>query len=229
MVGVGYRPHLDRDRKNVRAYLRGERRPRIRAGVRPDPLGPFVPYPAAQVADDPHLWASALYDEVVPLGYGLSYVSFVPQLRLAGLRPHCEACAGYPAGRRSRFLTRPVRRSSGTGSSGGTRRGAAAPMCCWGSCRTPTGSARCWRSPWTSRTDRGDGRRAAPVWRHPRVWRTDRLSTVIVPGTHDVQPASPRWRSITGWWSSRARCGAATARARWSPRCGMCAADGGGP
>src|SRR5260221_12420987 len=41
-----------------------------------------------------HLWASALFDEVVLLGYHLSYVSFARQLRLAGLRPHCEACSG---------------------------------------------------------------------------------------------------------------------------------------
>src|SRR5260221_11423639 len=41
-----------------------------------------------------HLGQSALFDEVVPLGYRLSYVSFARQLRLAGLRPHCEACSG---------------------------------------------------------------------------------------------------------------------------------------
>ena len=52
----------------------------------------------ARFADDPHLWATALYDEVVPLGYDCSYVSFARQLRLAGLRPHCEACSGV-AGR----------------------------------------------------------------------------------------------------------------------------------
>jgi hypothetical protein len=40
---------------------------------------------------DAHIWASAPYDEVVPLGYAGSYVSFARQLRLAGLRPHCEA------------------------------------------------------------------------------------------------------------------------------------------
>ncbi len=55
---------------------------------------PFAQYLAARFADDPHLWATALYDEVVPLAYGLSYVSFARQLRLAGLRPHCEPCAG---------------------------------------------------------------------------------------------------------------------------------------
>jgi hypothetical protein len=39
--------------------------------------------------DDPHVWASALFDEFVELGYALSYPSFVRQLREGGLRPHC--------------------------------------------------------------------------------------------------------------------------------------------
>ena len=86
--------HLDRDRKTVRAYVRGERQPGARARVAPDPLAPFAAYLAARFADDPHIWATALFDEVVPLGYQLSYVSFARQLRLAGLRPHCEPCAG---------------------------------------------------------------------------------------------------------------------------------------
>lgn len=85
--------HLDRDPKTIRAYVRGERTPGRRRSA-PDPLGPFVPYLAARFADDPHIWASALFDEVTRLGYGLSYVSFARQLRGRGLRPHCEACAG---------------------------------------------------------------------------------------------------------------------------------------
>ena len=86
--------HLGRDRKTVRGYLQGKCRPGVRASAAPDPLAPFAAYLAARFADDPHLWASALFDEVVPLGYHLSYVSFARQLRLAGLRPHCEACSG---------------------------------------------------------------------------------------------------------------------------------------
>jgi hypothetical protein len=86
--------HLGRDRKTVRAYVRGERQAGGRASVAPDPLAPFAAYLVARFADDPHIWATALFDEVVPLGYGLSYVSFARQLRLAGLRPHCEPCAG---------------------------------------------------------------------------------------------------------------------------------------
>ena len=78
--------HLDRDRKTVRAYVRGERQPGVRARAAPDPLAPFAAYLAARFADDPHLWATALFDEVVPLGY---------QLSLRQLRP--AAAAGGPA------------------------------------------------------------------------------------------------------------------------------------
>ena len=61
---------------------------------RPDPLEPFTKYLVARFVDDPHVWASALYDEVRRLGYPLSYPCFARQVRLAGLRPHCEACSG---------------------------------------------------------------------------------------------------------------------------------------
>ncbi len=86
--------HLDRDRKTVRSYLSGERTPGVRRAANPDPLDEYRAYVAARFVDDPHLWASALFDEVVPLGYPSSYVSFARQIRLAGLRPHCEACSG---------------------------------------------------------------------------------------------------------------------------------------
>ena len=36
--------HLDRDRKTVRAYMRGERQAGARAGAAPDPLAPFEGY-----------------------------------------------------------------------------------------------------------------------------------------------------------------------------------------
>ncbi len=86
--------HLDCDRKTVRSYLNGDRVVGVRRSAAPDPLAPFVGYVKARFVDDPHLWASALFDEVVPLGYGCSYPSFARQLRTAGLRPHCEACTG---------------------------------------------------------------------------------------------------------------------------------------
>ena len=57
-------------------------------------MEPFVDYLTARFADDPHVWASVLHDEIRRLGYSLSYPSFVRQLRAARLRPHCAACSG---------------------------------------------------------------------------------------------------------------------------------------
>jgi hypothetical protein len=68
--------HLERDQKTVRSYLSGERSPGARRPAGPDALAEHRGYVAARCVDDPHLWATALYDEVVELGYGASYVSF---------------------------------------------------------------------------------------------------------------------------------------------------------
>jgi transposase len=60
--------HLGRDRGTVRAHLNGEREPGVRVSSTPDPLLPFETYLKARFVDDPHVWATALFDEVVPLG-----------------------------------------------------------------------------------------------------------------------------------------------------------------
>jgi predicted transcriptional regulator len=60
--------HLGRDRKTIRAYLRGGREPGVRARTGPDPFGPFAAYCKARLAEDPHLWATTLFDEVAGLG-----------------------------------------------------------------------------------------------------------------------------------------------------------------
>ena len=62
--------HLGRDRKTIRAYLRGDRQPGVRARPAADRSGPFATYCAARLAEDPHLWATTLFDEVTELGYG---------------------------------------------------------------------------------------------------------------------------------------------------------------
>ena len=180
--------HLDRDRRTVRSYLAGDRVPGVRRPAAPDPLAPFAAYVAARFADDPHLWASALFDEVVPLGYDRSYVSFARQLRLAGLRPHCEACSGV-AGRETIEISHPAgeeiqwdwferRRAPwagtayvllGTLSHSGRTRGVLAE-----------------RMDQAHLVEAMDAvmRRLGGTARH---WRTDRLATVIVPGTAEVQ------------------------------------------
>src|SRR5258706_3294968 len=181
--------HLDRDRKTVRGYLQGKRRPGVRASAAPDPLAPFAAYVSARFADDPHIWASALFDEVVALGYRLSYVSFARQLRLAGLWPHCEACSGvsgrdtieisHPAGEEMQWDWFERRNTPWRGTAYvllGT---------------LPHSSRVRWVLAGTPGqhhlVDAIDG----VLRRHggaPRVWRTHPLAPGIVPGTRDVQP-----------------------------------------
>lgn len=182
--------HVGRDPKTVRAYLNGDRQPGRRAPACPDPLAPFHDYLAARFVDDPHIWASALYDEVVPLGYARSYVSFARQVRLSGLRPHCEACSGvkgratieidHPPGEEVQWDWFERRRAP------------------WGG----TAYVLLGTLPHSSRV-RGvlaesldqphliEAMHAVMVrlGGTPRVWRTDRLATVIVPGSGDVQPS----------------------------------------
>ncbi len=44
------------------------------------------------LADDPHLWAMTLFDELLQLGYDRSYPTLTRLLRDRGLRPACEPC-----------------------------------------------------------------------------------------------------------------------------------------
>jgi transposase len=182
--------HLERDRKTVRDYLNGKRVPGRRASSRPDPLAPFEGYIRARFVDDPHLWATALFDEVVALGYALSYPSFVRQVRQRGLRPHCEACRGVK-GRDTIEIEHPP--------------GAEIQWDWFERRRAPWGGTAfvlLGTLPHSSRTrgvlaeslDQAHLIEAMDaVLRRlggtARIWRVDRLATVIVPGTGDVQPS----------------------------------------
>jgi transposase len=84
--------HLEHDRKTIRAYLNGQRRPGERKPARPDGLAGFVGYCAQRLADDPHLWLTTLFDEVTGLGYAGSYPAFTAAVRRHQLRPRCPAC-----------------------------------------------------------------------------------------------------------------------------------------
>lgn len=87
--------HTGRDRKTVRAHLNGERD----AGVRrrpdgeDDPFDRIEAYVRQRLTEDPHVWATALFDEVRKLGYERSYPTFTRQVRDRHLRPHCEPCS----------------------------------------------------------------------------------------------------------------------------------------
>src|SRR5260370_21041999 len=84
---------LGRERKTVRAYLSGKREPGRRKPAGPGRFAPFGSYCRIRFGDDPHLWATALFDEVADLGYEGSYPSFTRALRGRGLRPRCDDCA----------------------------------------------------------------------------------------------------------------------------------------
>jgi transposase len=58
----------------------------------PDGFDPYAVYCRERLAEDPHLWATTLFDELLELGYDRSYPTFTRQLRARGLRPPCEAC-----------------------------------------------------------------------------------------------------------------------------------------
>jgi len=180
--------HLECDRKTVRSYLNGDRVAGVRRSAAPVPLGPFVGYVTARFADDPHLWATALFDEVVPLGYGCSYPSFARQLRAAGLRPHCEACTGVK-GRETVEIAHPAGEEIQW--DWAERRRAPWGATCYGLLGTLSHSGRtrevlCESMDQPHLIEALDGvlRRLGGT---TRQWRTDRLATVIRPGTGDVQ------------------------------------------
>jgi transposase len=86
--------HTGRDRKTVRAYLAGVRQPGVRVSTVEDPFDRIEAYVAQRLADDHGVWATVLFDEVQGLGYDRSYPTFTRKLRERDLRPHCEACSG---------------------------------------------------------------------------------------------------------------------------------------
>ena len=86
--------HVGHDRKTVRAYLNGERQAGVREPSEPDPFDRFEPYVRQRLSDDHGLWASTLFDEVKALGYDRSYPTFTRKIRERDLRPRCEACDG---------------------------------------------------------------------------------------------------------------------------------------
>jgi transposase len=180
--------HLGRDRKTVRSYLLGERTPGVRRSSQPDPLDEYRAYVRARFADDPHLWASALFDEVVALGYRSSYVSFARQVRLAGLRPHCEACSGVK-GRETIEIDHPAGEEIQW--DWFERRNAPWGGTVYGLLGTLAHSGRT-RGVLSESMDQAHLIEAMDaVMRRlggtARTWRTDRLATVIVPGSAEVQ------------------------------------------
>ena len=183
--------HLERDRKTVRSYLNGDRQPGVRvtavarsAGRRSrSTSGPGSSMTRICGRRRCSTRSSRSATRAV-------YPTFVRQLRQRGLRPHCEACRGvkgrdtieieHPPGEEIQWDWFERRRAP------------------WGG----TAYVLLGTLPHSSRTrgvlaeslDQAHLIEAMDaVMRRlggtARVWRTDRLATVIVPGTRDVQPS----------------------------------------
>lgn len=58
-----------------------------------DPFDEVASYVGQRLTDDPHVWPSALFDEVAALGYPRSYQIVTRQLCERRLRRACPACA----------------------------------------------------------------------------------------------------------------------------------------
>ncbi|MFE7547994.1 terminase gpP N-terminus-related DNA-binding protein [Streptomyces gardneri] len=163
--------HLGRNRKTIRAYLNGDQV----AGQRrqsPDAFVPFLRYYRQRLADDPHLWASTLFDEVRDLGYEGGYSTFTRALRRYQVRPHCAPChaatgrnvavIAHPPGEEIQFdwLELPdAPESWGVGEHA---------HLLVGHSRIRAGGGRCWRSPRTSRTWSRPSIRWSARWAGPR-------------------------------------------------------------
>lgn len=186
--------HTGRDRKTVRAYLNGERTPGVRRRTAPDPFERFEPYARARLDEDPHLWALTLFDELQELGYDRSYQTLTRQIRTRGLRPACSQCGQvteranaiieHPPGEETQFdwLELPD------------------PPASWGLGRKAfllVGSlphSGKWRAVLAPAMDQAHLMAAmtavlALLGGLTRIWRFDRMSTVAIAGSGDINPA----------------------------------------
>ena len=84
--------HTGRNRRTVRNYINGTTTPGVRRKSTTDPFEDFIDYIRYRFTEDPHLWAVALFDELLALGFALSYPTMTRKIRQQKLRPICLAC-----------------------------------------------------------------------------------------------------------------------------------------
>ncbi len=147
--------HVGRDRKTVKAYLHGKREVGIRAPAGDDAFAAYLTYSTARLVEDPHLWATALFDEVTALGYDRSYPSFTRALRRRGVRRRASRAIRRRAVRSRSSTTRPGRKPNGTGLNCRTHPPAgtgtaSAHICWWERCLTLQSGAECCVNRWNN-------------------------------------------------------------------------------
>jgi transposase len=175
--------HTGRDRKTISKYLArpwGQERDRA-----PSCLEPFRGYLEARFTDDPHIEATVLYRELVEAGFDRSYPTLVRELRRLELRPVCVVCQH----RRGRAPTVEIEHPAGEEIQWDWLELHDTP---W---REPafvligalSHSGR-FRAVFCEQMTFGHLAQAihlvlVGLGGTPRVWRTDRMATIVIPGT----------------------------------------------
>jgi transposase len=176
--------HTGRDRKTVRRYLKGEGGLQRRQPS-PSCLEPWRCYIQARLVDDPHLDATVLFRELVDAGFERSYPTLVRELRRLELRPVCLVCEQrrgeqvtveieHPPGEEIQWdwlelhdtpWGEPAFVLLGALSHSGRFRGVFCDQMTFGHLAEATHHV------------------LVALGGTPRLWRTDRMATVVIPGT----------------------------------------------
>jgi transposase len=181
--------HTGRDRKTVRTYLAAPRAPRAPA---PSCLEPYRAYIAARFGEDPHLEATVLHRELADAGFERAYTTLVGELRRLELRPVCLVCAH----RRGDAVTTEIDHPAGEEIQWDWLELAAADVP-WGEAAfvlvgALSHSGR-FRGVFCEQMTFGHLAAAmhqvlVALGGTARVWRTDRMATIVTPQTGRITP-----------------------------------------
>ena len=176
--------HTGRDRKTIRRYLAGDGAGQRRDRA-PSCLEPFRAYIQARFVDDPHMDATVLFRELVDAGFDRSYPTLVRELRRLELRPVCLVCQHQ----RGRSVTVEIEHPPGEEIQWDWLELDQTP---WGEpafvlVGALSHSGR-FRGVFCEQMTFGHLAEAmhrvlVALGGTPRVWRTDRMATVVTPGT----------------------------------------------
>ena len=196
-----------------------DREPGVRERAEPDLFDRFEPYVRQRLGDDQHVWATVLFAEVVGARLSAGRIRRSPGSCATGSCARTASRARRATGGRTWTSSiPPVRRSSGTGSSSTTRRGAPRPTCSSVRCRTRAGSGAGSPRPMTRPISWSGSTRSCAA----SAARRGGGGSIGWPRSSSRAPTSCsvrscRWPSTTASVSIRARRGTATARV-WSRR-----------
>jgi transposase len=181
--------HTGRDRKTVSKYLAAPRPARVPAV---SCLEPYRAYIEARFEEDPHLEATVLHRELVDAGFARAYTTLVGELRRLDLRPVCLTCAH----RRGDQVTTEIDHPAGEEIQWDWLELAASD--------TPWGEAAYVLVGALSHSGRFRGvfceqmtfghlagamhEILVALGGTPRVWRTDRMATIVTPQTGRITP-----------------------------------------